>query len=174
MPEVPTGLGSSSGTDRLNSLRQNSQSQMSTLTPRKIRIELLLGVGAFLVIIAVLFILIGSKSPSVVSSTSLIAQSEEQGNHLRSGEALIALALEEGTFPPDVQTGDHVRIVVTPSGDGSGTTRGLDETTTVESLSGASEIGGRYVMTVRGPESVAIAVAASGSVHVAVIEKAQQ
>lgn len=174
MPEVPTGLVSSSGADRLNSLRQNSQSQMAMLTPRKIRIELLLGVGAFLVLLAVLFVLLGSRSPEVVSSTSIGAPIEVSGNQLRNGEALMAMALEEGSFPPDIQKGDLIRIVVTPNQDGSGMTHALDETTTVESLSGASEIGGRYVMTVRGPESVAIAVAASGSVHVVVLQKAQQ
>jgi hypothetical protein len=40
-------------------------------------------------------------------------------------------------------------------------------------MSSASEAGGRYVMTVRGPESVAIAIAASGTIHVAVVDKAQ-
>jgi len=173
MPDVPTGLGSSSGIDRLNSLRQSSQSQLSLLTPRKIRIELLVGLGAFFVVIAALFFLFGSRSPGISPSTSLATATAEPIGQLRRGEAYIAIALEDGTFPPDVQKGDRVRIVVTPSPDGTGSTRGLDEKTIVESMSSASEAGGRYVMTVRGPESVAVAIAASGTIHVAVVDKAQ-
>ena len=172
MPDIPTGHGSVSGPDRLNALRQNSQSQLSLLTPRKIRIELLLGVGAFFVVIAALFFLFGSRSPGVSPSTHWQRLLRILWS-TASREAFIAIALEDGTFPPDVQKGDRVRIVVTPSPDGTGSTRGLDETTIVESMSNASEVGGRYVMTVRGPESVAIAIAASGTIHVAVVDKAQ-
>jgi len=171
MPDIPTGLGS--GSDRLNALRQSTQSQLSITSSRKIRIEILLGVGAFLVLIAVLFVLVGGESNGVAPSTSVVAQSEQNNDELQSGEAFIAIALEDGTFPPEVMKGDQVRVVVTPNSDGTGTTRGLNEKTFVESLSGASEVGGRHVMTVRGPESVAIAVAASGPIHIAIISEAQ-
>ena len=173
MADFPTGLGPSSGADRLNSLRQNSQSQLSVLTTRKIRIELLLGVGAFLVLLAVLFALFGGRSQGVVPTTSVALAASGQVGQLRNGEAYIAIALEDGTFPPDVQKGDQVRVVVTPNVDGTGTTRGLEETTIVESLSKAAEIGGRYVMTIRGPESVAIAIAESGTIHIAVVGEAR-
>ena len=171
MPDIPTGLGS--GSDRLNALRQSTQSQLSITSSRKIRIEMLLGVGAFLVLIAVLFVLVGGEGNGVAPSTSVVAQSEQNNDELQSGEAFIAIALEDGTFPPEVMKGDQVRVVVTPNSDGTGTTRGLNEKTFVESLSGASEVGGRHVMTVRGPESVAIAVAASGPIHIAIISEAQ-
>jgi hypothetical protein len=173
MPDIPAGLGSGSGPDRLNALRQNTQSQLSITSSRKIRIEMLLGVGAFLVLIAVLFVLVGVDSNGVAPSTSIVAQSEQKNSELQSGEALIAIALDEGTFPPEVEKGDQVRVVVTPNSDGTGTTRALNERTFVESLSGASDVGGRHVMTIRGPESVAIAVAASGAIHIAVIREAQ-
>ncbi len=173
MPDVPTGLGPNSATDRLNSLRQSSQSQLSMLSPRKIRIELLIGVGAFLVLLAVLFALFSGRSPATAPTTSIAMAASGPVGQLRSGEAYIAIALEDGTFPPDVQKGDQVRVVVTPNADGTGTTRGLDETTIVESLSQAAEIGGRYVMTIRGPESVAIAIAESGTIHVAVVGEAR-
>lgn len=173
MPDIPTGLGSSSGPDRLNALRQNSLSQLSTTSPRKIRIELLLGVGAFFVLIAVLFLLFGGKSSEVAPSTSVVADAQQVVGQLQNGEALTAIALEEGSFPPEVEKGDQVRIVVTPNADGTGTTHALDETTIVESLTGTTEVGGRYVMTVRGPESVALAIAASGGVHIAIVREAQ-
>ena len=173
MPDIPAGLGSGSGPDRLNALRQNTQSQLRITSSRKIRIEMLLGVGAFLVLIAVLFVFIGGGSNGVAPSTSIVAQSEQKNSELQSGEALIAIALDEGRFPPEVEKGDQVRVVVTPNSDGTGTTRALNERTFVESLSGASDVGGRHVMTIRGPESVAIAVAASGAIHIAVIREAQ-
>jgi len=173
MPDIPTSLSSSSGPDRLSALRQNSQSQLGTITQRKIRIELLLGVGAFFVLIAVLFLLFGGKSTGVAPSTSVVAETEQSVGQLQTGEAFTAIALEEGSFPPDVEKGDEVRIVVTPNADGSGTTRALEETTIVESLSGTSDVGGRYVMTVRGPESVVLAIAASGNVHIAIVREAR-
>ena len=135
---------------------------------------MLLGVGAFLVLIAVLFVLVGGESNGVAPSTSVVTQSEQNNDELQSGEAFIAIALEDGTFPPEVKKGDQVRVVVTPNSDGTGTTRGLNEKTFVESLSSASEVGGRHVMTIRGPESVAIAVAASGAIHIAVIREARR
>lgn len=173
MPDIPAGLSSGSGPDRLNALRQNTQAQLSFSSSRKIRMEMLLGVGVFLVLIAVLFVLVGGESNGVAPSTSVIAQSEQNNDELQSGEALIAIALDEGSFPPEAKKGDQVRVVVTPNSDGTGTTRGLNEKTFVESLSGVSDVGGRHVMTIRGPESVAIAVAASGAIHIAVIREAR-
>jgi hypothetical protein len=173
MPEVPTGLGPSTSHDRLSALRQNSQSPVSAVTPRKIRIELLVGAAAFLAVIAVLFVLLGSRVQQTSSVTTVpVAKSPVEGE-LQSGQALIPLALEEGSFPPHVEVGDQVRIIVSPSSDGTGTTRRLEEETIVQSMSGPSDIGGRSVMTVRGPESVAVAISASGPIHVAIVHEAK-
>jgi hypothetical protein len=135
--------------------------------------ELLVGVGAFLVLLTVLIFLFGSRTPSVSPSSSVATNAQDVIGTLKNGEAFVAMALEEGDFPPDVRQGDQVRLIVTPNADGSGTTRALDESTVVESISNTSEVSGRFVMTVRAPESVAIALASSGSVHVAVIREAQ-
>lgn len=172
MSDIPTGHGSSSGADRLNALRQNTQLQLGITSHRKIRMELLLGIGVFLVLVAFLFVVVGGDSDGVTPSTSIAAPSQQNSDELQSGEAFIAIALDEGTFPPDVKKGDQVRVVVTPNSDGAGSTRGLNERTIVESISGVSDVGGRHVMTIRGPESVAIAVAASGAIHIAVIREA--
>jgi hypothetical protein len=43
MPDIPLGPGPASANDRLQALRQNSSSLSSAVTPRKIRIDLLLG-----------------------------------------------------------------------------------------------------------------------------------
>jgi len=44
MPDIPVSPGPSSGNDRLQALRQNSQALAGVSTPRRIRIDLLLGV----------------------------------------------------------------------------------------------------------------------------------
>lgn len=174
MPDIPTGVGPNAGHDRLNALRQNSQSQIPRFSYRKIRIELLIGAAAFVVLIAVLFVLLGTRAPQVATVTTLVGVETPASGKLQNGEALIPLALEEGSFPPHVEAGDLVRIVVSPNSDGTGSTRGLVEETIVDSMSGPSDIGGRYVMTIRGPETVAVAIAASGPLHVAIIREARK
>ena len=173
MPDIPTAVGSSTGHDRLSALRQSSQAQLSVVTPRKIRIELLAGIAAFVVLIAVLFVLFGSRVPQASPLTTLPTVDSPIEGELQSGEALIPLALEDGAFPPHVEVGDQVRIIVSPNSDGTGTTHQLEEETIVQSMSRPSDIGGRSVMTVRGPESVALAISASGPLHVAIIREAQ-
>ncbi len=174
MAEVSGSFGPTGVNDRLNALRQNSQAQSATVTPRKIRIELLLGVAAFVVLLAVLFVLLGSRNPQSTTATTVSRSQTPTPGGLQSGQALIALALEEGSFPPHVEAGDQVRIIVSPNNDGTGTTHRLEEETIVHAMSGPSDLGGRYVMTVVGPESVAVAISASGPIHVAVIHEAQR
>jgi hypothetical protein len=93
---------------------------------------------------------------------------------MKIGDALIAISVEEGAFPPDVSVGDQVRIIVTSNTDGTDVARGLDAETIVQSIRETSAVGGRFVVTVSGIESVAEEVAASGPVHLAVIRKVQQ
>jgi hypothetical protein len=50
----------------------------------------------------------------------------------------------------------------------------LDAETIVQSIREMSAVGGRFVVTVSGIESVAEEVAASGPVHLAVVRKVQQ
>lgn len=172
MPDMPTGLGPNIGNDRLQALRQNSQSLAGVSTPRKIRIDLLLGFMGILIVIAFLFVSLGS-SPEIITTASTVAQQVENGDLIKVGDALIAISLEEGTFPPDVSVGDQVRIIVTSNTDGTEVARGLDVETIVQSIQETSTVGGRFVVTVSGAESVAEEVAASGPVHLAVIRKVQ-
>lgn len=174
MPDIPVGPGPSSGNDRLQALRQNSQARAGLSTSRRIRIDLLLGVIGVLLVIAFLFVAIGSPSPEMTTTTSLVAQQEENGGLMKIGDALIAISVEEGAFPPDVSVGDQVRIIVTSNTDGTDIARGLDAETIVQSIRETSAVGGRFVVTVSGIESVAEEVAASGPVHLAVIRKVQQ
>jgi hypothetical protein len=127
-----------------------------------------------LIVIALLFIFLGSSSPEMITTTSLVAQQEENGGLIKVGDALIAISLEEGSFPPDISVGDQVRIIVTSNIDGTEVARGLDAETIVQSIQETSTVGGRFVVTVSGVESIAEEVAASSSVHLAVIRKVQQ
>lgn len=174
MPDIPVGPSSSSGNDRLQALRQSSQSLAGVSTPRKIRIDLLLGFMGILVVIAFLVVSLASSSPEITTTASTVAQQTENGGLIKDGDALIAIPLEEGSFPPDVSVGDQVRIIVTSNTDGTDVARGLDAETMVQSIQETSTVAGRFVVTVSGVESVAEEVAASGPVHLAVIRKVQQ
>ena len=173
MPDIPTSLGPATGSDRLQALRQNSHSQMSLSTPRKIRIELLLGAVGVLLVIAFLFVVLGSQSPELTTTTSLAIEQGGKADQMKEGEALIAIALEEGAFPPGISVGDQVRVIVTSNADGTDVARGLTAETIVQSVQETSAVGGRFVITVSGVESVAEQVAASGRIHLAVIKKVQ-
>jgi hypothetical protein len=174
MPDIPTGLGPTSANDRLQALRQSSSSLTGVTTARKVRIDLLLGAVGVLFVIVLLFVVIGTPSPEVTTTVSIPTQQSEGGNQIEAGGALIAISLEEGAFPPDVSVGDQVRIIVTTNTDGVDSARGLATDTIVHSISETSAVGGRYVVTVSGTESVAEEVAASGPVHLAIIRRVEQ
>jgi cytoskeletal protein RodZ len=173
MPDIPIGPGPASANDRLQALRQNSSSLSSAVTPRKIRIELLLGAVGVLLVIVLLFVVVGSPTPEMNTIASVPTEQSESENQIEAGDALIAISLEEGAFPPDVSVGDQVRIIVTSNTDGADSARGLTADTVVYSVNEASAVGGRYVVTVSGTESVAEEVAASGPVHLAIVKRVE-
>jgi cytoskeletal protein RodZ len=174
MPDIPIGPGPASANDRLQALRQNSSSPTGTTTSRKIRIDLLLGAVGVLLVIVLLFMVLGSPSPEMTTIASIPTEQSESDNQIEDGDALISISLEEGDFPPDVSVGDQVRIIVTSNTDGIDRARGLVAETVVHSISEASAVGGRYVITVSGTESVAEEVAASGPVHLAILKRVEQ
>ena len=174
MPDIPTGPGPTSAADRLQALRQSSSSLGGVTTPRKIRIDLLLGAVGVLLVIVLIFVVVGSPSPEMTTTVSVPTQQSENDNQIDAGDALIAISLEEGAFPPDISVGDQVRIIVTSNTDGTDRARGLATDTIVHSISETSAIGGRFVVTVSGTESVAEDVAASGPVHLAIIKRVEQ
>jgi cytoskeletal protein RodZ len=174
MPDIPIGPGPAAANDRLQALRQNSSSLTGVTTPRKIRIDLLLGVIGILLVAVLLFAVLGSPAPEMTTIASIPTEQSESDNQIKDGDALIAISLEEGDFPPDVSVGDQVRIIVTSNTDGTDRARGLVAETVVHSISETSAVGGRYVVTVSGTESVAEEVAASGPVHLAILKRVEQ
>lgn len=86
---------------------------------------------------------------------------------LLEGEAFVALAVEPGRYPPQLEVGDVVRIAVTPGVDGNGETRLLPEEAVVTDVSTGGDTQLETVITVRAPQTVLVDIAASGSLHVA-------
>jgi hypothetical protein len=90
---------------------------------------------------------------------------------LREGEALIATAMEEGTFPPSLMPGDVVAIVTTPSAAAlDGEVFRVPVTAIVFAVSPANEFSAKTVVTLRAQQEVAEKVAASGPVHLSILK----
>ena len=66
--------------------------------------------------------------------------------------------------------GDTVRVGVTPSNDGNGSVHSLREITVVQSVIPPADMGTQFVVTVRAPESLATAIAASGPLHLSIVK----
>jgi hypothetical protein len=89
---------------------------------------------------------------------------------LAEGEALIASAMEQGTFPPSMSPGDVVEIVITPSlTDLEGKVERLDQTAVVFSVMPSSDFNTKTIVTLRAQSTVAERIAASGPVHLAIV-----
>jgi hypothetical protein len=136
------------------------------------RLEVLIGVVVVLAgITMALFLSGGSSSPAIGGEPATSSPKvDAQDSRLMAGEALIAIAVDPGNFPPSLLVGDTVRVVVTPSNDGSGSVRSLKELTVVQSVTPPAEMGTQFVVTVRAPESLATAIAASGPLHLSIVK----
>ena len=90
---------------------------------------------------------------------------------LGEGEALIATAMEVGTFPPSLTPGDLVAIVTTPSvSDLEGEVSRLQQTAVVFAVSPSDDFNTKTVVTLRTMQEVAESVAASGPVHLSILK----
>lgn len=156
--------------DRLNAFRQPMEPSSSSSRMLSRKNEVLMGASVILVaLLLVVFVLLRpTKTQSVVEnptqSSEVVGRTDSQ---LLAGEALIALAVQPGHFPPHLMIGDTVKIAVTPGLDGNGDTRLLPEEMLVSDISGSSDSQIESVITVRAPQSLLVNVAASGEIHVA-------
>lgn len=177
MSETSNGYGIPSVTDRLSALRTPQQQASSTaaVAPRRVRKEVLIGALVAAAGIAMALFLRGGTAPesltSKVNAAVESAASTPLPSQLMSGEAFVPIAVESGNFPPVLKDGDQVRVIVTPDSNGTGTVRGLEETTVVHDIKAPGDIGTQFVVTVRAPEGIAAAIAASGPVFLAIINK---
>jgi len=174
MSEASSNFGAPGIAERLSVLRtpQPGTAPPLTNTPKRMRLEVLIGVVVVLAgITMALFLSGGSSSPAIGGEPATSSPKvDAQDSRLMAGEALIAIAVDPGNFPPSLLIGDTVRVVVTPSNDGSGSVRSLKELTVVQSVTPPAEMGTQFVVTVRAPESLATAIAASGPLHLSIVK----
>jgi len=174
MSEASSNFGAPGIAERLSVLRtpQPGTAPLKTNTPKRMRLEVLIGVVVVLAgITMALFLSGGGSSPAIGGEPETSSpEVEVQDSRLMAGEAFIAIALNPGNFPPSLLVGDTVRVVVTPSNDGSGSVRSLRELTVVQSVTPPDEMGTQFVVTVRAPESLATSIAASGPLHLSIVK----
>ena len=174
MSEASSNFGAPGIAERLSVLRtpQPGSAPLKTNTPKRTRLEVLIGVVVVLAgITMALFLSGGSSSPAIGGEPATSSPKvDAQDSRLMAGEAFIAIAVDPGNFPPSLLVGDTVRVVVTPSNDGSGSVRSLKELTVVQSVTPPAEMGTQFVVTVRAPESLATSIAASGPLHLSIVK----
>ena len=174
MSEVSNNSGAPGIAERLSVLRapQPGTAPNRASAPKRMRLEVLIGVVVVLAGVTMALFLSGGNSSPVGTGEPATSSPEVdiQNSRLMAGEAFIAIAVEPGNFPPSLVVGDTVRVVVTPSNDGSGSVRNLKETTVVQSVTPPAEMGTQFVVTVRAPESLATAIAASGPLHLSIVK----
>lgn len=115
---------------------------------------------------------IGSVLTSAVTAGPVARAAVQKSEQiLGDGEALIATAMEDGTFPPSLAPGDVVAIVTTPSASAlDGEVARLPQTAIVFSVIAANEYNTKTVVTLRTQQDVAQQVAASGPVHLSILK----
>jgi hypothetical protein len=175
MSEASSNFGAPGIAERLSVLRtpQPGTPPLKTNTPKRMRLEVLIGVVVVLAGITMALFLSGggSSSPAIGGEPATSSPKvDAQDSRLMAGEAFIAIAVDPGNFPPSLLVGDTVRVVVTPSNDGNGSVRSLKELTVVQSVTPPADMGTQFVVTVRAPESLATAVAASGAIHLSIVK----
>lgn len=179
MSDTSGAFGTTGSTDRLSSLRAAAApapTRSRTSSARaKVRLELWAGVILVLGGIALALYLRGgadtAPTTQIPSADSVPASPDSQPvQGLLAGEVVVAFPADDGHYPPSLGAGDEVRLIVTPGMDGAGEVRPLPERTFVVSVDSPSASGGERVITVRGPESIATALAASGPVRVAIVK----
>jgi hypothetical protein len=113
-----------------------------------------------------------STQPLSATEVAVTAPPVVVPDTLLDGESYVAIAADVGTFPPSLSAGDTVRVVVVPSFDSGQVTRSLEETAMIRHVSPPAEFANTFVITVRAPLSVAIAIADAQKVHLAVVKEA--
>lgn len=135
--------------------------------------ELILGlilvlIGAFVVLV---FIGRGQRAV-VVAPVPSTATPPAGDNQLPSGRALAATLVDQGSYPPELSEGDSVVIILTPQSSSEGSTRMLPETAVVASIREAASGTLGAVVTLITSESTARDMADAGTVHLAIVPRA--
>ncbi|MCE2854121.1 MAG: hypothetical protein LW606_00260 [Ilumatobacteraceae bacterium] len=89
---------------------------------------------------------------------------------LTPGHALVAVALDEGQYPPSVAVGHRVIVTVrTQRLDGQVGTTSLTPTAVVAAVAPPSEFQPKTVVTLRSPSGFAEDIAAAESIHISIV-----
>jgi hypothetical protein len=159
--------------ERLTALRRPAPTTTSMATALPRRVLVMVGIAiAILVAVLVFFFSQQPTQPVDVTQVAVTAPAAIVLDTLLDGESYVAIAAEMGTFPPSLSVGDTVRVVVVPSFDSGQLTRSLEEMAIIRHLTPPAEFGNTYVITVRAPLSVAVAIADAQKVHLAVVKEA--
>lgn len=159
--------------DRLTALRRPAPSASSTAMAVSRRALVMAAVAITALVLAM--IVYFTQQPTQPLSTAEVVVTTPPvvaPDTLLDGESYVAIAADVGTFPPSLSVGDMVRVVVVPSFDSGQVTRSLDETAMIRHVSPPAEFASTFVITVRAPLSVAIAIADAQKVHLAVVREA--
>jgi hypothetical protein len=91
---------------------------------------------------------------------------------LLDGEAYVSVSVGAGEYPPEMKEGDTVRVVVVPSVNTDGIARSIKELAVVRSIGKAGDLGIESVVTLHGPESLAVDIADAEKVQLSIVEVA--
>lgn len=155
--------------DRLGALRSTPPAE-----PRRIRIEVLIGVLLVAAgIVAVLVLRGGGEVPVVEPGMQTPVESTMPSSAgstvLLEDDALVALALEAGEFPPDLSPGDSVMVTVLPDGDLGAEPRSLESEPTVVSVDRPTDGDTRWIIVVRAKKSLPRALISSRDVVLSIV-----
>ncbi|MFM9132494.1 MAG: hypothetical protein ACKORY_07200 [Actinomycetota bacterium] len=161
-----------SAADRLASLRDAAPRERDATRslPRKgLTREILLGVVLLLagVLIGLTFLLRGNEPAT--SGTMPIGTPVGAVTDLGEGEFLVAALVEPGSFPPALEPGMKVRVIVSSAIAMDDPPRLLPGAATVRSVDGAGELTSSTVITLRAETDVAREVAAAETVRLLVV-----
>lgn len=159
--------------DRLSALRRPAPSAPSVAAVLPRRVIVMIAVAITVLLLAIVFYFTQeSTQPLSATEVAVTAPPVVVPDTLLDGESYVAIAADVGTFPPSLSAGDTVRVVVVPSFDSGQVTRSLEETAMIRHVSPPAEFANTFVITVRAPLSVAIAIADAQKVHLAVVKEA--
>lgn len=141
--------------------------------PSRLVRETALGV-VLLVLGAILVLLYVTRSTGeeLMVDGTVTTVAESTLADIEPGQALVAALLENGSYPPELASGDRVLVVVTaPVGEGT-PARSLQHTVTVAQLQTSGSMGSGTVVTLVGPEAIARDIADADSVHLSIVPAA--
>ena len=153
--------------DRLSAMRASASPDRQGRERRVRRPEIVVATVAVVTGLVILLMVVVPRRGGVVSSVAPSTTLAITNNsRVPVGMALMSFPVEPGHLPPSVRVGDRVRIVATPTTDGTGSVRVLGPVATIHEVDSGGTMDGASIVSVITDESVAASIASSGEVHV--------